>query len=391
MVTAWAYPWTLYGEGLDAAFDTLEATGIDGVTVAAQYHSVRAFQPRVPDALFEAYPGGCYFDPDPDRFAGSEIDPLRNEIDGPADPLREIASTPRDVSINAWFVCLHNTRLATANPAYRLQGAFGTPQDHALCPSNPEVIDYCGRVAGALAERGVSEIQLESIGFPGLFHGHGSSFGHDKRQTVTTGAEEWLLSQCFCDACRRRAESSALAFEDAGETVRSLLEPALRGPTPGTESVASLLQNHPILRELVAFRAGIVEELVERIATSARAENPSVDVSTYIGLDEATGTGRSSGVDPDRLAAHLDRVMVICYVSDPDEVRRRVRSQRETHGLAVDVGLTLDPSIVASAEEFEQLFAAGRAAADGIVSVYNYSMLAEDHLEWIANAAASSP
>lgn len=66
----------------DESLADLDDRGVDAINLASHYHSIRAFQPRFPGSLFVEYPAGCSFDPEPERFDGTPIDPLQNEIDG---------------------------------------------------------------------------------------------------------------------------------------------------------------------------------------------------------------------------------------------------------------------------------------------------------------------
>lgn len=380
MTTVWSYPWRLLSECRGRSLADLRDRGVDGVSVASHYHSIRAFHPSARGNPFVSYPGGCFFDPG-DDFDDDPIQPPVNEVPGHEDPLADLAdrAADADLSLTAWLVCLHNTRLGRTHPEYRIEGAYGHAHDHALCPSHPAVRAYFGRVADSLADYGVDAIGLEAIGFPSVFHGHGHRFGHEKTQVVASPREAVLFSQCFCEACRAAADFD---LEAAMGVVRDLCETA--GSTPGdtVPSLRPLLEEHPVLTDLFEFRASIVESLVKRIDRASGA----VPLTYYAadGLGRGATDGWPAGVRLDRLSAHLDRVTALCYTDDPGVASERVTGFNAASAVPVDAGLSLDPQYVATREEWDALVEAVREPLDGELLVYNESLLTDAHLDWVA-------
>ncbi|WP_435320739.1 hypothetical protein [Haloarchaeobius sp. TZWSO28] len=383
MPAVWTYPWNLYTEGPEDAFATLREHGIDTVNLATSYHSVRSMNPRTPEQLFVERPGGLYFDPG-DAFADVPITPRVDDGAGVADQLADLCTRAEaeNITVNAWTVCLHNSRLGAKNPDFRIESAFGDAHDHSLCPSHQAVRDYFAALAGAIATYDIGEIQLESVGFPGVFHGHSNTFGHDKRAVLTDQVEEVLLSQCFCSGCREAATD--LDMDAAQTVVRELVTEAMANPHDGLPSLEALTVEYPVLDDLFSFRASVVTELVEAIADAAG----DVPVNYYVG--EAFGFDVEdlwpSGVRLTELAGHVDRFTALCYVSDPAVARRRLGSVQELVDEPVDVGLTLDPEAVPDADTLATLVEAVRAETDGDVFVYHHGLASEAQLEWIADA-----
>lgn len=383
MPALWTYPWTLHREGIDDACERLADCGINAVTVAAHYHSVRSMQPRFLDDLFSAYEGGCYFDPG-GAFDDVPIEPPVNRVGSWNDPLATIVDGVHDhgLAVNAWTVCLHNTRLGSTNPRYRIESAFGDAHDHSLCPSHPEVRDYFAGVVGSIRERDVDEVHLESLGFPSVFHGHGSGFGHDKRQAVTTIAETLLLSQCFCDGCRAAADSHSIDLDAARTRVLELLQRPLTDPTVSTPPPNELIASEPVLDDLLDFRAAVVERLLERLADAAG----STPLNYYV-MESYGSTPPDlplAGVRTDALEKYLDGVTGFCYVTDPEVARERLTSLKRTVDLPVDAGLTLDPNVIDRCEQLDDLVDRVRSVIDGSVAVYHHSLATETHLDWMA-------
>jgi hypothetical protein len=385
MTTLWTYAWSVYEAGGEDALADLAARGVDGINLAAHYHSVETLDPKHPDRMFEEYPAGCYFDPQPGEFADTPIDPRPNDVRGVADPLADIVEMAGEhgIDVNAWTVCLHNTPLCEAHPEFRTETAFGDPRNHAFCPSNPEVRAYYGALVGAIADRGVDEIQLEKVGHVSPFHQHGSQHGHPKRQVLTSDTEEALLGQCFCEACTARAADHDVDMAAARERVVELLEDSFETPHSDPPALATLVQSEPVLADLFAFRANVVDDLLAEMADAAG----DVDLSYY--LMEWPGfevdDGWPAGVTPSSLEAHLDRVKALCYVADPVAARERVRALERAVDVPVDAGVTLAPDVIERPDQLRAVASALREEGVGKLSVYHHGLMTEAQLDWVAD------
>ncbi|MFB6300848.1 MAG: hypothetical protein ABEH65_11355 [Halobacteriales archaeon] len=384
-VWVWTYPWTLAAEGMETACGELSAAGIDGLTVASQYHSVQTLQPRTPETLFQSYPGGCYFSPDEAAFTDTPIKPPTNAIEGYDDPLRAVqtAADREGLSTAAWIVCLHNSRLGAEYPAYRIESAFGDAHTHAFCPSHSAVKSYYAAVVETLAGYGVDRIDLEWIGFGNAFHDHGWRFGHRKQQAVTDYSTVILLSQCFCDGCQAAADRRGFDLDRARERVKALCRDALQGPDRSLSDMDTLRGAEPAIDRLLAFRAEIVEEFLDTLVGASG----STPVNYYLteDLGKSPLSIDAAGVEFETLESKLDRVTVLCYTSDPLEAKQRVRVLDRRLSIPVDGALTLDPDIIDSMTGFQRLARSLRTVAADI-HVFNHGLMTADHLDWLDEA-----
>lgn len=400
MTSVWTYPWTFAADAVDDELAGLADAGVDALTVAGHYHSVQTLAPPrqgVADgggtnprdgavrSLFESYPGGCHFTPDPAYFEDTDVCPPVNDsgVDGrDAFGLVADAATDNGLDVNAWTVCLHNSRLGSENPDYRIESAFGDAHDHAFCPSHPAVRAYYGGIVRSLRDYGVARIDLESIGFPNVLHGHGDGFGHLKNHVVSSDVGELLLSQCFCDGCRVAAADHEVDFDAARSLVRNLLQDVLRGPTVEPPSVADLVARYSELGSLFSFRGSIVERFVGQLDEASGA----VPLHYYLadGLGYVPSAAEPAGVRLGRLSAHLDAVTAICYTDSPGTARERIQQARAVFDGPVHAGVTLDPDVVETEAEFRAVVRAARDATTGELDVYNYSLMGDEQVAWLA-------
>ncbi|GAA0238130.1 family 10 glycosylhydrolase [Haladaptatus pallidirubidus] len=384
MTAVWSYPWALYSCGLDEELERLADIGVDALNVASHYHSVQTLVPRSPDDRFTQYPGGCYFAPDPNMFTDTPISPRINEVNGRTDALATIVNSAarRDIDVNAWTVCLHNSRLGAAHPEFCVRSAFGDAHDHSLCPSHPEVRTYFAGIVASLADYDVSRIDLESIGFPNVFHGHGANFGHQKEQVLTTPTERFLLSQCFCEGCRSAARNHPVDMDTVEQRVRELLRDSFRGPNHSPPSFATLIERDATLDALVAFRASVIE----RFVTDLAAASGEVPLNYYVadGFGPNPDDGWPAGVRPDRIDEHLDAVTAMCYTEDFDVAVERVEAVREQYDASVNAAVTLDPSIISTESAFHELTDAIRDVGGGPLNIYNHSLMGEEQVRWLS-------
>lgn len=378
MTGLWTYPWTLYEEGVEQACRSLADRGIDKLAVASHHHSLRILQPRFPDALFERRRGGCYFAPGAERFADAPIQPRQNRVEGTDDPLADITAVADDygIQVNAWTVCLHNAWLGAENPEYRIEDCFGNPHEHSLCPSNREVRSYFAGVAGAVADRGVGAVELESARLRSAFHSHDTVYGHGARQVLTSSSEEWLFSQCFCDGCRRAARDHLVEMDRAQAIVRETIRESFADPHSNPLDLSDLVHENPVLRDLFEFRAETIDSLLEAVAGSVG----DADLNVYV---RNPVPDWRAGLTFESLERHADRLTDICYVSDPDAARDRIRKLGRATDLPIDAGVSLDPSVIECPETLGAVVAAIRDETDGRVSVYNHAMLTEAQLDWV--------
>ncbi|MGI5237410.1 hypothetical protein [Dactylosporangium sp. CA-139066] len=199
-LTGHAYCWDVLG---DPAFpDRVAALGLSSVTLAAAYHSVRAATPHHPrHQIVDARHGALYRPVRPSAWRDARLRPAAADWMPSADPFAEAATTLRaaGLSVTAWIVLAHSSRLGAAFPDLAVVNCFGERYSHALCPANPEVRDYAATLAAeAIRDAPVDAVSLESCGQMGLTH----TGAHDRTADAWPGPAQRWLSVCCCAACR---------------------------------------------------------------------------------------------------------------------------------------------------------------------------------------------
>jgi hypothetical protein len=217
------YPWDVDGD--PAAADRIAGLGLREVTLAAAYHSVRAVTPYHPRHRIVTREAAAYYRTDPARWRSSRLRPVQAE---PAGSFERAAGRLRaaGIKVTAWAVVTHNSRLGAANPSCAVENAYGDIYPWALCVASPAVREYAVALAAEVAGLADADaIELEACGWYGIDHGS----AHDKTPGVAGPEVRWLLSACFCEACRA---AYAAAGADPGELragVRSAADQILAG------------------------------------------------------------------------------------------------------------------------------------------------------------------
>jgi len=274
---AYLYPWDVDGD--PAAADRVAGLGLDGVSLAAAYHAVRAVTPFHPGHRIVTRDAAVYYRADPARWSGAALRPAAAE---PAGSFERAAERLRaaGLGVTAWVVLTHNSRLAAAEPACAVRNAFGDEYPWALCAGSAPVREYAARLAAEVAAlAGVDGVELEACGWYGFEHGS----AHDKTGDVASlagAAGEWLLSLCFCAGCRDAYQAAGADPDKLAAQIRAAADggPALPGDSAGL---------------LASTRAAAARRLLGDVTAAVRAAAPGKPVLLHTDPDP-----RAAGSNP---------------------------------------------------------------------------------------------
>jgi hypothetical protein len=199
--SAFLYPWDVVGDPETPR--RIAELGVRQVTLASAYHSTRALAPRHPrHRIVTARHAAVYYPPDPARWRGRALRPYPQSWVAANDAFGEAAEAlaAAGLDVHSWVILAHNSRLGEQYPRATVRNAYGDRYPWALCIAQDEVRAYLVDLAAEAAVRpGAGGTELESCGWYGIAHLH----AHDKIGGVPLdGAAEYLMSLCFCRACR---------------------------------------------------------------------------------------------------------------------------------------------------------------------------------------------
>lgn len=375
---AWGYPWDLIDEGVETVADRLNRIGIGEMNLATNYHHVQAFLPHNPERRTIFARASSYFQPG-DGYG--RLAPIPYEEMGEDDWLATIddALAATDLSLNSWTIGCHNSRLGLRHPDATLRTPHGDSLAFGLCPSNPDVQEFLLALLADLDERADFErIELESFDY---FHGRGFGWHHDKFHAELGRLGEFLFGLCFCDHCRANAANAGVDAEAAREVSVDAIDALAGGTLPTEFDLAGWFRAHPEVAAYAAVRKDTLADLFAKFRVTV-----DVELGYYVGLLDVADTWMH-GADLSKLAPHLDYFTVAAYESSPEDVLEEIQTARD---LAPDAelhaGILPGHPAVHDPETVAGIVDAIADAGVPRVSFYNYGLLPERNLDWIANA-----
>ncbi|MFF9014283.1 hypothetical protein ACF09C_15110 [Streptomyces sp. NPDC014870] len=312
---AFVYPWDIVGD--PAAPGLLAGLGLASVTLATAYHSTRAVTPRHPaHRIVTAEHAAVLYPPDPARWSGRALRPYEAGEWAPGDAYGEAGRALADVGleVHTWVVLAHNSRLGAERPETSVVNAYGDRYPWAPCIARPDVRAYLVDLAAEAAVRpGAAGTELESCGWYGLAHLH----AHDKTAGVPLGdREQYLMSLCFCSACRQGYEAGGVDPDALTAAVRGALEPVWAGA--GTAGGLGALEE-PVLD----WRVGTARALQEAAVAAVRAAAPAGFRVLLHADPEPHRCGANVGTDPAHVLALADGVVTPAASAGPFGARAR--------------------------------------------------------------------
>jgi hypothetical protein len=259
-VVGYAYPWDYLDD--PQAATRAKDVGVDVVAVGASYHASRIVSPLHPTRRVLDVPQSALYLPVREEvWRGHRLIPRQPAWTSETDLFGLAQRQLRDVGldVDAWVVLTHNDDLGRDNPDLLVHNAFGDAYTYALCPSAPDVREYCltlvEEIVSTTTCRGVV---LEAWGPMGVEH----ASQHDKSEFASWSlASKQLLSLCFCSACRRD-------LVDVGVDVDELLRRVRAGVDGNAASMQDAL-GHEVVAQVLArrnrsatqLRSGLVERI----------------------------------------------------------------------------------------------------------------------------------
>ncbi len=230
---------------------------------------------------------------------------------------------------HAWTVLFHNTALGTRHPDCTVRNAFGNTYPYALCPAREEVRRFGVTLVRDVADQAeLAAVELEALGWMG--HRHGSH--HDKSSFGSEPFTDFLLSYCFCDACRSALTELGV---DAGAVAKHFVA-LVRERLEEGDALSRCSEPETAYRALEEALDGVLpvllrhrQQTVRRTLAEIRELLPkSVQLTLHVHLDPLF-TGSQVGGPPSAVADLVDELIVTHYGETPEQMEKRWCGQPE--------------------------------------------------------------
>ena len=387
-MSMYSYSWDFEENGVTNTVDELKNIGINTVTLASTYHAGKFLRPKSKKKkVYFPEDGTAYFKTDAAKYGA--IKPIPHSIYGNGEILSELTKA-KDISVNAWIVLLHNSKLGAENLGSIVHNAFGDPYFNSLCPAAPEARAYATGLTQDITENyEVSGLCIESIGYPPYEHDH-----HHEMSFVRPN--KWLssyLGLCFCAHCVKGAENIGIDATRLKAKVAKNVDDYLSEDIDFPNDMAEAFWLADItgdgdLNKYLDFRCSVVTSLVKEIRERVRN---GVEVSIIPSVVRPTGGAWYEGSDLKSIIELTGVLEVAFYESSTERIKADLADvKRRTAGLGRIKGI-LRPAYPDLVDERAVIDAVQALSEGGVkdIGFYNYGHIRSQSLNWIASALAS--
>ncbi|MCS6806822.1 MAG: hypothetical protein RMM98_15280 [Acidobacteriota bacterium] len=380
------YPWDVADEGEEHVLRTVkEKIGVSSISIAVTYHAGKFLLPHNPRRrVYFPEDGVLYFRPRARAFAQSEIKPRVASLVTEKNLLPVVIEKAQrlGIRITGWMVCLHNSYLGSLYPQYAAQNVYGDRYFFSLCPSHDAVRRYvCIVLSELLQGQPLDAVELESLGFMGFRYG----FHHEAEGLPLDEGAEFLLSLCFCEACKKRSLERGVNGNRLQRDIRTRLDRFLATSSDPLGSLRETIDGIPGLSDYLRVRHETVEHFLRQLWEIAQGARTRLILFTLPDVINWT-----MGIELPRLGHLVSAVEVAYYRKATAEMVSTISAVRDVLPRQTELYIALRPSFPdgSSVEELKQKVAYGRRAGATGFSFYNYGLIRETDFGWIKVALA---
>ncbi|GFZ78725.1 hypothetical protein GCM10008018_25310 [Paenibacillus marchantiophytorum] len=385
----WSYPWDLLDIGIDEAMAEISQAHLTGISLTTSYHAGRFLQPRSPKRkVYFPEDGTLYFPFRKEKYRSLLIQPtaasLIKEHPNFWDHVFESANK-RNLKVSGWTVCLHNTKLGMEFPDVTVKNAFGDAYYYNLCPSHEEVRRYMKAMIEDLTDQyPFHALELESLNYMGFPH----EFHHEKDGVGLSERDQFLLSLCFCDACKSRSTRDGVDITHAERTVRKWIMEFCENEVPIQDDNRFMqlglnyFDDYPEVTEFLCWRSTVVTSLAQELQEIMPAKTQLYFLSLL-----TPSKSWLFGVDLHEISQVNDGIVVCCYDTEPLQVGIDIAQSKETVMTnCLFAGLRVFyPEVQSKEELIDKILRAKLAGTDGYL-FYNYGLIPKKRMDWIREA-----
>jgi hypothetical protein len=308
----YSYPWDYVGDPLAAP--RAAALGVDVVALAASYHAVRAVSPLHPTRrIMEVPHSACYVPVREEAWRGHRLVPSSPAWSDDNNLFVSARNQLVDagLEVDAWIVLSHNDDLGRTHPDLVVQNAFADHYSYALCPSAPDVREYClTLVEEVLRASECRGLVVEACGPMGLDH----AGVHDKSEFANWNTTmRQLLSICFCRHCQRGLGEGGVEVEELARRVRT-------GVDGNAPSLCDALGD--AAEQVASFRSRLVTRLREELVQRVHDVRPGTAITLHASGD-AWATGSFAAPGDDGSLAGITTAVANCWGPSSGEYELR--------------------------------------------------------------------
>ena len=379
----YAYPWNLSAEKSDERVDEILSSGLQGINLAASYHTGKFIHPRSNrHRVYFPEDGVVYFKP---RLSYGKVKPLTSRLLEQDDVLALLAER-EDLVVNAWTVLLHNTRLGMLYPEITVRNAFGDGYVYSLCPAHPEVRQYaltlCQDLAGHYP---IDTLLLETPGYLAYSHG----YHHEFAQVRPDPRLDAWLGLCFCDHCIAGAAKTGIDGASLQRRVREAIDGYLNSDLPHSETVTGWPENGIFgddeLNAFLRWRCATVTLLVKEIRAAIRSSVKMKIIST---TQRSHTTSVLEGHDLSALYDTAEGLELPLYQPSVEAAISEGKYVVRKTGGTDRLGAILRPGWpdMQSQEQVADTVAGVQTLGIRDIAFYHYDMLPSVNLQWLGQA-----
>ena len=281
----------------------------------------------------------------------------------------------------------HNGRLGAAVPSAAVRNAFGDAYPWALCPASPAVREYAVCLAREVAELPEADaVEFEACGWYGVEH----LSAHDKTAGAADGAAaQWLLSVCFCSACRREYAAAGADPAWLGACVRAAVDslPVPAARAPGADGPVEAGLPGEAAGVLLGVRAALATRFQREVVAAARDAAPGKPVYLHVHPDPRA-TGANPGCEAAALAG-VTGIVLSCWhpAAAPALITRAAATV--PHGTAIAASLLAVSGLGGDPGTLPAQAAAVRAAGATELRLYHAGLAAPPDLAAIGRLCSA--
>jgi hypothetical protein len=287
----------------------------------------------------------------------------------------------------------HNTTIGLAHPELCVESALGDRYAFALCPAQPRVRSYlCSVVRDVSRQFRPDAVLLDSFAYLDAVHRE-----HHELMFVSPGAfGKYLLSLCFCPACRERLSREGVEPEAFRTQVKALLAASVaRDPQPRSaewerDELTALLLEVPEVLAATRARGAAVAELLRQVRQVTQEESVGLHAQSGL-LARPSARAWTEGPGLRALAGFADHLFIQAHFCSAREVAQDLGwAATLVPASRLMLATMAGEDHVASEGELLQRVQAARSLGAAGACFYNYGLLSPARLAWIRRANEAS-